>query len=446
MLGSVVASVASGPGSATDLQAMVLVLLARCSVTGTAKAQTNGGYKLVTPFALSDTARGALGGNAVVFGALLLCMAGTVAAFRVGKGLCMKDACVIARFPGFLLLVSATLHQSTLFCAVRLCGGENDGVVDSLMGITAIVVCVTVPMLSLVAAAKVPRRFVQYEIEPGSRFGIAPLCFFVPVGVTLPRETRLMASSLITTYIYPSLLCVGVPFMSSFITNIVAVLPSSVPGWLCAGSMFASALVHLCIAVAIVMSRMFRFPSSSVLGVLGLLLTAALHAQIASGWRDGVDQMIAVQAGLSMVRSLVACFITWLEGEMMEDLEAVRTSRVIWMIGDGGLYLDKNSGTVADGASNHIAMMNKDSEMIQLPPTSDDDIDEADDATKPPCGHEGEELLSGASEEDESDLDAFGGLTAGNVDIFARFVEEASEHRRRLQAKGEKIPIREDFL
>ena len=456
MLGSVVASVASGPGGATDLQAMVLVVLARCSVGGgTSNAAASGGYKLVTPFALSDTARGALGGNALAFGALLVCVVGAAAALRLWKGMSTKDACVMARFPGLLLLASATLHQSTLFCAVRLCGGDGDGVVDSLMGGTAIVVCLVVPFVSLVAAAKLPRRFVQYEMDTGSRFSVAPLSLFVPVGVTLPRETRLMASSLITSYVYPSPLCVGVPFMSSLITNIVALLPSNVPGWLCAGSMFASALVHLLIAVAIAGSRMFRFPSSTVLGVLGLLLTAAFHAQIASGSRGGVDQTITAQAVLSMVRSAVACFITWLEGSMMED-EAARTTRVMWTIGDGGLeremfcsaeYRDVDPVAIKDDAE---------SEMVLLPPSMDADDSDGDKGSSiDEKGDEDEVVVGDASHRSSSNggqdaalrptevkLDAFAvhpfalGSDANGVDMFARYVEEAEEHKRRLAAKG----------
>ena len=60
-----------------------------------------------------------------------------------------------------------------------------------MMGSIAIVMCLAIPLVSLFATAKVPRRFVKYEIDPGSRFTAAP--FFVSVGVTLPREARLMA-------------------------------------------------------------------------------------------------------------------------------------------------------------------------------------------------------------------------------------------------------------
>ena len=66
------ASAAAGPGSASDLQAMVLVTLARCSISGTPTASTTGGYRLLTPFALSDTARGPLGGNALAIAGLFI--------------------------------------------------------------------------------------------------------------------------------------------------------------------------------------------------------------------------------------------------------------------------------------------------------------------------------------------------------------------------------------
>ena len=260
-----------------------------------------------------------------------------------------------------------------------------------------------------------------------------------------------MASSLITTFIYPSLLCVAVPFASSLITNTVALLPSSSPPWLCSGSMFASALVHSCIAVAIVASRMFRFPSSSVLGALGMLLTAAFHAQIASGWRDAVDKTITAQAGLSMVRSVVACFITWLEGSMMDD-EAVRSTRVWWAIGNGG-YPARLDHQHLDGHDDGGELIEASELLLVLPEKADpscldmstaasstldkgsgvdDEEEQMTEPTAPPPVVGSAPLRRLTKERDvfaqfvDADLDE-----DDEGDKFLRFVEQAAEHRKR---------------
>ena len=177
-----------------------------------------------------------------------------------------------------------------------------------------------------------------------------------------------MASPLITAYIYPSLLCVCVPFLSSFTTNIVAMLPSSSPGWLCSGSMLASALVHLSIAIAILVSQMYRFQSSSVFAILGMLLTAAFHAMIASGWRGAVDVMITMQAGLSIARSVMALLDTWLEAAMAGD-QSVRVSCFVWIVGSGGAdssAFDGRESSSRTTTNDHVKLM-EENEMLLLP-------------------------------------------------------------------------------
>jgi hypothetical protein len=337
---SVAASVVAGPAGAVDLQSMVLVTLARCSASGSISpgAAASGGYLLVTPFALSDSARGAVAGNAAVFGAVGVLMLLFVGFNRRVRGLSLRQACMESRFPGLLLVLSATLHQSTLFCAIRLAGSDAAGPMDVVMGVCAVLVCLALPAAALAAAARVPRRFVEYECPAESKFARPPLRYLTPTGFTMPRETRLMLSSVITAYTTPSLLCVGIPFFSSFVSNLIAILPASSPGWVCAGSMYLSAAAHVAVATAIGALRVYRFPVSTVLAVVGLTLTASFHAQIASGMRGAIDATMTAQAAVSIVRSVAAAAIGMLEQRTAQEECSVYTT-VLWFVGSGGADL-----------------------------------------------------------------------------------------------------------
>jgi hypothetical protein len=334
---SIATAAAAGPSSASDLQAMVLVLLARCSVktvdAAAAQGGTAGGYEMLTPFALHDTAAGALAGNAAAAGCLALVQGAVYSFLRLARRQARAEAAAGARLPGLLLLFSISLHHSTVFASIRLLDGRDGAEVSA--GVVGLLLSLAIPVAVAVAALRVPRRFVAYGAQDGSRFARPPLSLVVPVGVSLPDPTRLMLSSAVASFVSPSPLYPLMPFVSSLASNVPALLPPGTPAWLCAGSMFASAAVHVGLALAVVGLRMHRFPSGRVLGAAGFLVVGVFHLQLASGHRGGVDVTMAVQAGLSTLRGLVAVCVTVLESKMQSDPSVLR-SKVLWMVGGGG--------------------------------------------------------------------------------------------------------------
>lgn len=346
---SVAASAMAGPSSASDIQSMVLMTLSRCASSGTYVARQPGGYKLLTPFALSDTARGALGGNALALGAVTTLTGVAAVVCRFGLKQAWPEALATARFPGFPLLFSAALHQSTLFCGVRLCGSDRTGPLDILIGGTAVLLCCLVPLAVLLAVTRVPRRFLRYSfVADPSRFASLPLSLLVPFGTIFPRETRLMSSSLITAYTAPSVLFAGVPFLSSFVTNLVALLPESTPSHVCNGMMYASAAMHLALGVFIGVRGIFRHKHSTFFGVLGIVLTASFHAQLASGMREGIDPTMTLQAGLSLLRSVLSIAIGALEQQLLKR-GFIAAASVVWEV-LGAEKAAAGVGTAAGGS------------------------------------------------------------------------------------------------
>ena len=331
---SVAASAVSGAGGASDMQSMVIVTLARCSADGAWASST--GYTLVTPFALSDTARGALGGNAIACISVLFAQLLGVGVLRLVKKKSTFEALASARLPNYTLLMAATMHQSTLFCSIRLMGSDAEGGIDVAMGVFALLLCFAPPAAVVAGSLTVPRRFVAYEVPASSRFASVPWRFFAPLGTTLPSEQRRMMSSLITSFAHPSALCTASLFISSFATNIVALLPAHAPTALCSGALFASSSIHVALGVAVLVFQIYRTSSSCLVNALGLGLTAAFHAQMASGNRQGINTTLTIQAGFSIARSLVGLTNTIVEWKMSGTSE-VQAANVLWMIGDGAI-------------------------------------------------------------------------------------------------------------
>ena len=349
ILVGVLASISSGPSSAADMQTVVIATLARCTPTSTSstpeESDAQGSYLLATPLALSDSARGALGGNAVAFACLAAVIAAVFVVLRFVRKQSTEDALAGSRCPGYLLLLVGTLQQSTLFCALRLMtrGGE-DGVngLDAAMGaMAAVCVLVVYPAVVLGAVAKVPRRFVMYEYADDCGEGVArrasqysrlPWSFLAPFGVTLPDTTRRMSSSLITGYRYPSLLCVGLPIALSVLVNVVAALPASTPSWLCEAGLIMLAVLHAAAGVGIAMSQLYRLPSGNVLGMCGMLLTSIFFVQLASGSRGAIDATLSAQAALSLARSLASACTIVVESKIRQSPQ-VQSSLELWVVG-----------------------------------------------------------------------------------------------------------------
>jgi hypothetical protein len=333
------AAAMGGSSGASDLQSMVVVMMARCRVTNADAAAPSAyseGYKMLTPFALSDTASGALGGNAAAVGALATVQLVGYCFIRLVRKQVGIDALGQARFPGLLLQLAVNLHHSNLFASLRLL--ENSGM-GMIAGAAGLLFSLVLPAGVALAALRVPRRFVLYSFADGSRFG-APLWRLVtPLGVTLPDATRRMASSVITSFISPSPLLPVMPFVSSAVSNVPALLPAGAPTWLCAGSMYFSAAVHLGLGLAMAVVRMHRFPSSCILTAAGLFLVAGLHAALASGFRGAIDGVVTAEAALSVVCLLNAVGILVLENKLNSD-PSVTSSKVVWVVGDGGGHDD----------------------------------------------------------------------------------------------------------
>jgi hypothetical protein len=157
----------------------------------------------------------------------------------------------------------------------------------------------------------------------------------VSEGITMPASTRQMLSSLIASYRTPALVCGVVPYVSSFFSNFPAALPKSTPPAACAASMFLSVLAHIALAAWILKVRVYRNMTSNVLGAAGLLLTAAFHAQMASGFEGGVSATLTMQAALCLIRSAAAVATGLVERQVAAD-PAVGRSEPVWAVGDGG--------------------------------------------------------------------------------------------------------------
>ncbi len=336
LLANIVLSAVSGPDSASDVQAMVLLTVARCSVSSTKAAASTpaGAFKMITPFALSDTASGALAGNAIAFAAVVVLQLCAFAVFRLGLGRALVDAGMSSRCPGFAVLLAASVHQSTTFVAIRLLGGEAGEVAAGAAAL--LLVTIGLPVGLVVAALRVPRRFAVYDVDSSSVFSRNPLALLRPCGVVCPRSTRLMASPVLTAFTSPSPFCVVMPFVSSAAANVPCLLPATAPGWACSGAMYISSVVHLALGMACAVLRLHRYPSSRVLSATGYFCIAAFHAQLASGWTNGINQMIMAQAAISMLRSVACVVVTVLEDKMQKDAANVRLGEVLWVVGSGG--------------------------------------------------------------------------------------------------------------
>jgi hypothetical protein len=354
----VASAAVAGPGAASDIQAAVVFTLARCSPTHTrlaSHADEPGGFKLVTPFALNDTAAGGLGGNAAAILAMLL-LQGAAVLFRcLARREALCAACSGARFPGLLLMAAAALHHSTLFCALRLLSSDSsDGLIAA--GGIALLFCVAAPVLAVIAVKTAPRRFVLY-VYPGAdipcettaaaqgekgQSTISP-CYSGwlwrlarPTGLTEPAPMRRMASSIVTGYRVPDIFYGAMPFVSSFVTNLVAVLPATTSAALCSGAMFFAALVHLCLGLWILRAAPFRVPIVNVLHPLGLALTAAFQGQIAAGFRTGLQITLSLQLALSILRSIIAALLFAAEIRVQRDSSVGRSQKPLWIVGGGG--------------------------------------------------------------------------------------------------------------
>ena len=334
MAASVVTAVAGGPGSASDIQAMILIMMARC-VPSNAAATTSGGYKLMTPFAISDTAGGALAGNAAACGALLAVQLVMIAVFRFkdrSSSGDIADACGATRFPGYILLLFASLFQGTLFVSLRLVSSSSSDGGETAAGVISLASCLLFPAAIYVAALKVRRRFVAYEIDQSPQFANRWFTQLLPVGTIEPATTRQMLSSVIAGYRHANPLCTLLPVASALIVNTISVLPASVPGWVCQGLLYASVAAHLALASVVIWFRISRVFSSSVMSACGLLLIAVFHLQTAAGWRGGLSSVFSLQLALSFLRSCAALTMMVVEYKMKKDPQ-VLCAKVVWCVG-----------------------------------------------------------------------------------------------------------------
>ncbi len=359
--------------------------LARCSpVHAGGSPDQPGGFKLVTPFALDDTAAGALGGNAVAAAVVLLLQMLVAMFVRFVQRKDAAAAFAAARFPGTLLLLGAALHHSTLFSALRLLS-DSSNALQVFGGLVGLLVCAAVPLVAVAAIAKVPRRFVRYlydgptkesqmnsrVLERGCSASDAPLLppsqqhavsgmpssmytgaawlLVLPVGLTMPSTTRAMASSIVTAYCTPAALYGFFPFISSIVTNLVAVLPASAPPALCAVAMAVSAAVHVAMGLWILWAAPYRTPMANLVNPLGLMLTAAFHSQMAAGYREGIPTMLLVESALGIARTVLAVALHVAEDRVKRDA-AVGRSRAVWVVGSGGADLLTDGRDDEDGA------------------------------------------------------------------------------------------------
>ena len=289
---------------------------------------------MVTPFALEDSAVGALGGNFVAFSSLAALQLLCSVCYSKVKRTTFRQATAKMRFPGFVVLLMASMHQSTLFASLRLFT-QHHSAGEVLFGFVGFVLSILVPLGAGAACLKYPRRFIEYGYPDGSAY-IKPWSMLVrPVGVTRPRHVGRYLSSLVTRYAIPALWCVLLPFASSIAVNLVAVLPASSPTWLCSGVIFLSAAVHLAIAAVMVILRPHRVALNWVVCACGLIITAVLHAQIGSNIRAGIEHTITAQAGLSLARSVLSVAAMLLEWRVSLD-KSVDQAKVRWIVGDGG--------------------------------------------------------------------------------------------------------------
>ena len=352
---SVAASAVAGTGSANDLQAVVVLGSAACWSHGN---EVN--YGAVTPFALSNTPAGALAGNGIATVTILLlqgCLA-LVVWLRSLQGVkSFTEAMSVARLPGFGITITASLHLSTLWVALKMIqAAETSGFGVAVAG-SAILFCIAFPAAAVAAAFRVPRRFVMYDIADTS--SLRKKCWLpivMPRGILMPLGTRRMLSSVITAYQHPSPWCVLIPFMSSFAVNVVAVLPASTPTWMCKCFVICSAVLHAGLALGVVWFRVFVMPSSMVMACIGIMLTAVFHMLLGVGFEDGTNAVVALQAGLSIARSVVGVATILVDRAIRRDPDT-SMGHVVWIVGNGGLEAGDAQADDAIGAESAAPMM-----------------------------------------------------------------------------------------
>ena len=254
---------------------------------------------------------------------------------RVAQHQPTMKAAAVARLPGYQLVMLASLHQSTMYCAIKLLSGDGNGVGDALIAVIGMLISVGLPAGVVAASVLVPRRFVEYELKAGSRFAQKPWAYLVPTGTVLPRRTRLMLSSLVTSFVFANPALGLVSFSSSFFANLVSLLPADSSSWLCSVAMILSATAHFALALTIAVSGMYRFPTSRLLNAGGLALIGVYQVQILANWQKGIEETLTVQAALSIARSLVAVGVAVMEQQMSTD-PTVALSKARWQVGDGG--------------------------------------------------------------------------------------------------------------
>ena len=344
---------------------MIIITLSPC-VSG--DRPSSGSYKVVTPFALSDTPLGALGGNGIVFSSLLLVQVLFLGYQIIFQKVPLVTAMANARLPSFSILIAASLYQSTLFVALRILFLETSvGAGGTVVGVSALLAALLFPVGSYVAVKKLPRYFVQYNILQTSRFSRIPTrvaSVILPVGVTLPRSLRLMASSLVTGYRVPDAYCVLIPFASALIVNFVAVFPPSTSPELCKVLLLVSAVSHLVMGGIVLHVQMYRIALSGHLASVGLFFVAVLQIQLAVGEAQGdlgVRTVITLQVVLSFVRCFVGIGTSVLENKMIGD-PSILSNHVMWIIGSPSME-EIGEDAAAVTTLSKMMMLDQDEEM-----------------------------------------------------------------------------------
>ncbi len=376
--GSVAVAATGGPASAGDVQSTAIVVLSPCARGPAAKAGPSpGDYKLVSPVALWDSPVGALTGNALLFFTVLaaqLTVAGLLYAFS--KDETALEIFARIRFPGLSLMVAASLHQSTLFSALHIMvdggdqpakshpsGGrtESDGFVTSI-GVFALCASFAFPACLVVAASRVPRRFLRYDFEavpdsesPNGETSISVSTLsrvlpwlrpLVPFGTVHPIQTNHMLSSLVTAFRHPSPWCVVVPFISSFAVNFASLAAGST----CSLAMIVSGIAHVSVAVLAVYFRIYNSPIGGAMSCLGLLLLALVQFLVAANEHSIIAELLLFQAVLSVVRSVVTFTISRVDDSVRKH-QSTRTTAVMWSVGGERNFIPKwfsNSGLKAE--------------------------------------------------------------------------------------------------
>lgn len=268
-----VAVAVGGASAAVDAQAMAVIGLVACSSGPT----NSGGYRSLSPVAVTDSCRGVLVGNSIALGAVGILSVGVVLLFKIAKiASTYRDALSRAKAPSLFCSVSLLLLNSFAVCGNELLQKKDDRQpIDLVLGAFSLVVVISIiSSFPLMAYLYGSRRLLAVRYDWGSR--LSPMAYrLLP---TLQFDTRHPAPSAFSSILGPNRLLGPWWTLTSFF-SFLAVIPVIIArDGTCTGLFGLSAAIYVAFAVFVAVKLPRRTLAVNMLQSFALIVNGCVMA------------------------------------------------------------------------------------------------------------------------------------------------------------------------